>query len=307
MNRKRHSTNAGIACLFATFFASGALFAAPQQTLVFIDRYDADRDYAVGNYEYGFVRQGEFDFIDRNRDGKLTEDEYVDEYEARVMARIGEQRSGQIKQTVIRFDSLDKNDDGKIAFEEFDNSSGNIFSHHDRNADGTIDSADRPAADNSGAKEPVEDSMSDEVLARLQRRIDRAQYLISIPSSHSFDGIREIYDTNSDGKITRDEFDALRNLMFKRMDATGDHWLTPAEYIDEYTQRLDAVIAAEIEKRLSGAHRRFSVMDENDDNYIAADEFSISGQRRFKRFDTDADGFVSLDDKTPAKRSTASN
>jgi hypothetical protein len=114
------------------------------------------------------------------------------------------------------------------------------------------------------------------------------------------------YDTDHDGRVTRQEFDAVRAARFKATDANGDGWLSEEEYVAEYQARLEAQLAAsdkseekkaeERQRQIRQAHVRFSVLDANKDGKIQQAEYDASGARAFAEQDDDKDGVVTAAD-----------
>jgi hypothetical protein len=114
------------------------------------------------------------------------------------------------------------------------------------------------------------------------------------------------YDTDHDGRVTRQEFDAVRAARFKATDANGDGWLSEEEYVAEYQARLEAQLAAsdkseekkaeERQRQIRQAHVRFGVLDANKDGKIQQAEYDASGARAFAEQDDDKDGVVTAAD-----------
>jgi len=110
------------------------------------------------------------------------------------------------------------------------------------------------------------------------------------------------YDTNKDGAVTRDEYEAVRGARLKGMDADGDGRVSHAEYVGEYAARLDAELAASSESaearaatragQMKQADIRYGVLDTDKNDDLSAAEFSASGVRAFASHDGDGDGVV---------------
>lgn len=115
------------------------------------------------------------------------------------------------------------------------------------------------------------------------------------------------YDVNKDGVVTTEEFKSVREQRHAGMDANKDGAVDEAEYVGEYTVRLDAQLAAsketaekkaaEREGQLKQAHVRFNVLDTNKDKALQAAEFVASGTRAFAEQDGDHDGKVTAEEK----------
>jgi len=89
------------------------------------------------------------------------------------------------------------------------------------------------------------------------------------------------YDLNGDGKVTRAEFSAVRNLCFVRYDANGDGVLSGTEVrrllLTGLTERHNAV---------------FSRMDRDGDGQISREEYDQENDRLFRFVDTNGDGVI---------------
>ncbi|MDR0259605.1 MAG: hypothetical protein LBI76_07340 [Comamonas sp.] len=115
----------------------------------FMGSYDANRDGVVTREEYDTLRKERFAAADTNKDGWLSEDEYVAEFEGRLKAQYAaagkkpdQQYEGSIKQAHVRFHILDTNKDGKLSIEEEIDIANKTFKNADRNGDGVVNAAD---------------------------------------------------------------------------------------------------------------------------------------------------------------------
>lgn len=114
------------------------------------------------------------------------------------------------------------------------------------------------------------------------------------------------YDLNKDGKVSLEEFDAVRKVRFLTGDLDGNGTLSEAEYVKEYEDRLNAELAyykdnaakrQELyDRQIQQAHVRFNVLDRNKDKALTFDEYQASGHNMFTRHDVDKDGFVTKTD-----------
>jgi Ca2+-binding EF-hand superfamily protein len=89
------------------------------------------------------------------------------------------------------------------------------------------------------------------------------------------------YDLNGDGKITREEFMAVRAVCFARHDASGTGMLTRADVkrfsSPQTADRIDA---------------EFSRLDLDGDGLVSREEFDRDSDRVFRQLDTNSDGVI---------------
>jgi len=96
-------------------------------------------------------------------------------------------------------------------------------------------------------------------------------------------------DTNRDGAISFEEFQAIRLRLFERADANADAFLT-GEELSIMQQSRQSV-------RLNGASLDMSRLDTNSDARVSRDEFSATGQAAFDRLDQNRDGSLNQADR----------
>ncbi|MDQ1120750.1 MULTISPECIES: EF-hand domain-containing protein [Pseudoxanthomonas] len=108
----------------------------------FLALYDTDLDGLVGRQEFDLVRAAQFERGDRDGDGRLSAQEYREEFKARLDAHLAALPVDDGRQTRVRFGVLDKDKDGRMTFEEYQVSGKRTFDLVDRNHDGVVDLAD---------------------------------------------------------------------------------------------------------------------------------------------------------------------
>lgn len=113
----------------------------------FLGSYDANGDGVVTRDEYDTIRKQRFMTGDVNRDGWLSEAEYVAEYEGRLKQQYAGREpdaryAGSIKQAHVRFNILDTDRDGRLTVEEELAIADKTFRQNDKNGDGRVDGAD---------------------------------------------------------------------------------------------------------------------------------------------------------------------
>lgn len=95
-------------------------------------------------------------------------------------------------------------------------------------------------------------------------------------------------DTNSDGQLTEEEFNATIQVFFDSADANGDGMLTGEE--------LEAAIAERMSKFISGrTSKALERLDGDGDGMISLEEYENRGRKgeAFNRLDQDNDGVIS--------------
>lgn len=112
---------------------------------------------------------------------------------------------------------------------------------------------------------------------------------------HGKDAFVRENDTDKDGRVTAAEFAAARTAKYRTFDLDGDGKVSEAEYVGEFTARFgkDAKVP---EGQLKQAHVRFGVLDTDKDGNLSLAEFSASGDRMFKKLDSNGDGAVDAKD-----------
>jgi hypothetical protein len=136
----------------AAALLAGPAISAPHEGSAFIHDYDTDHDGQVTRAEFDAVRVGRFAATDSNKDGWVSEDEYVGEYSGRLEKQLAEsgesedkkaeERQRQIRQAHVRFGVLDKDKDKKMTQAEYDASGARAFAEQDADANGIVTQAD---------------------------------------------------------------------------------------------------------------------------------------------------------------------
>ena len=136
----------------AALFASNPVLAAPHAGSAFVQDYDTDRDGRVTRGEFDTMRVRRFQATDANKDGWVSEQEYVAEYSSRLERQLAasnetvenkaQERQRQMRQAHVRFNALDRDKDAKMTQAEFDVSGSRVFAEQDGDKDGTVTQAD---------------------------------------------------------------------------------------------------------------------------------------------------------------------
>ena len=250
----------------------------------FIQDYDLDKDGTVSEAEFAEIRQQRYSAMDENKDGQVSVDEYVNEYAGRLDKKLETERTGQIKQTLVRIEALDQNKSKTIGHDEYKASGDKAFAYIDTNKDGVISKADP--------------------LPERERKPDakqtvRARPALVMPTTHSVAGMLDMYDQNGDGKVDKTEYQQQRDAAFARTDLDKNGELSSDEYLNEFVDRLDRQIAKTRTAQLKQAAVRFKALDKDNNQQVSAAEFNASGERMFKRWDTDLNQQVTMAEALP--------
>ncbi|WP_416306170.1 hypothetical protein [Neptunicella sp. SCSIO 80796] len=108
----------------------------------FFSKYDSDQDGIISRAEFDQRRRNDFDLTDEDKNGWLSQQEYLFEYENRLDQQIARTRKGAIKQTYVRFNILDKDKNGGMTFAEYQLSGHRSFNRWDTNQDGVVSMLD---------------------------------------------------------------------------------------------------------------------------------------------------------------------
>lgn len=235
----------------------------------FLEQFDSESAGSVSWAKFVDFRKQRYADTDENSDGSVDVEEYANEYLGRLDGRMEAERKGQVEQTHTRIKALDTDKDGAISRTEYDASGERAFAHYEKNA------------------------------AVTETRPSGRRSAIGMPSTHTREGMLEIYDANGDGKVTRAEYDAGRDESFARTDENKDGRLSGDEYLAEFEDRLDRRIASTRESSAQQSRVRFKSLDTDKNERVSWDEYAASGKRLFDRVDTNGDGIVDARDPAP--------
>jgi Ca2+-binding EF-hand superfamily protein len=126
---------------------------------------------------------------------------------------------------------------------------------------------------------------------------------LGFAASHDLATFVADYDLDKDGKVSKEEFQEVRQQLFATTDSNQDQGVSHEEYVAEYRARLMATKPdpGKAQRQLKQTDVRFKALDSNKDGRISLAEYSYSGWRMYAEHDYDRDGAVSLADKTDEK------
>ena len=104
----------------------------------FMESNDEDGDGIVSKEEFLAIREVSHNQKDLNKDGIVTEAEYVAEWEQRLDKQMAKQREASVKQAYVRYGSLDKDKNNNLTLTEFHISGNRSFNYYDTNGDGIV-------------------------------------------------------------------------------------------------------------------------------------------------------------------------
>ena len=96
------------------------------------------------------------------------------------------------------------------------------------------------------------------------------------------------YDQDKDGVLTPEEYNAVAEKQFGRVDSSGDGSVDETEYVYGIPEGND--------DELARAKKRFSIMDKNGDGAATKEEFVGFGQQVIDLSDFDGDGKMTRDE-----------
>lgn len=277
-------TSFAVATMLAAVLAplASAQAAAPPvvspTVTAFLVQFDPGKTGAVSWEAFEQFRRQRYDATDANNDGHVDRQEYVDEYLQRFDVRLTDARAGHLRQTDTRFKALDRDKNGSISHAEFDAAGERTWAGYEKSQDATREAA---ASDN---RDPLK-----------------------MPTSHTANGMLELYDRNGDGLVERAEFDAARAATFAAADTNSDGVLDLAEYTAEFEGRLDAQRSKVRDAASRQAGVRFDALDTDKDGRMTFAEYQVSGKRLFDRADSNGDGIVDARDPEPVAGAHSAN
>lgn len=103
------------------------------------------------------------------------------------------------------------------------------------------------------------------------------------------------WDTNADGKMTKDEFVKMASTrMIERADTSKDGKVS----LEEWNKRPMAIKAKAAGKDPA---KRFTRLDANKDGFVEPADFGARLEKRFDRMDTDKDGVLTKEERRAAR------
>lgn len=116
-------------------------------------------------------------------------------------------------------------------------------------------------------------------------------------NAHSREAFMLKYDSNEDGVVSKEEFDAVRKTSYQDKDMNGDGVITADEYVAEWQVRLEKQLEQQRKSSIEQAYVRYGVLDSDENNDMTLEEFNASGNKTFSRYQTSLEGSKSEPEK----------
>ncbi|BFM08813.1 calcium-binding protein [Halioxenophilus aromaticivorans] len=108
--------------------------------------------------------------------------------------------------------------------------------------------------------------------------------------------VLEEYNAGQDAELSWSEYNDWRKARFDSTDANHNGTVDTEEYVYEYEGRMDARIDEERLAQVKQTKMRFEALDADDSGAIAWAELAASGEKIFKRWDSNQDGVIDAQD-----------
>lgn len=242
----------------------------------FLAQFDHGGNGSLSFEAFEQFRRDRYIQTDTNADGSVDMEEYAREFMTRFGPELDAARLRHLEQTQTRFKALDRDDSGYIDADEYAQSGERAFARYRQ-----LMQEQHTATDDTAGTEG-------------ERRGRRDP--LSLPTTHTLPGLLALYDLDSDGEITREEFERARAEAFARTDTDGDSRLTHAEYVAEFELRLDRRRLLAVDAAMEQSRRRFEALDTDKDERMSWAEYAASGERLFARTDYNGDRRIDAED-----------
>ncbi len=176
---------------------------------------------------------------------------------------------------------FDADKDMVVTIDEFLKRRVDAFTKRDKNGDGSLDSVELGQAP-LGFRQQRQERRMERVLVRL--------------------------DTNSDGKLTKAEFEAAPVAADGRPGRPNDRAERQKLMFSFYDRNADGIVekveydTGRAEETEFAKKRRMHALDRDGDGKVTLEEYTADARFRFMRLDLDRDGRITATDVPPAER-----
>ncbi|GGB50132.1 hypothetical protein GCM10011316_22790 [Roseibium aquae] len=240
------------------------------------DRFDVNADGSISSAEIEEASAANFAGADTDGNGSLS----LDEMKAGFLEQSADAR-------IRAFQRLDRDGDGTVTRAEYDRVSDRMFARFERRGQGAMKPGQGPDEGKGQGQGLGQGQRMGE--GRRAETGDRGNG----GSRFGDDGRRagpmrmmvELLDQNGDGRVTREEFDAVRGELFAAADANGSGSFALEDFAPAWLAINDSRVVA-----------MFQRLDENGDLAISPEERSTQAARMMSRLDSNGDGVVTRAD-----------
>ena len=252
------------------------------------ERFDVNKDGVITQAEIDEVRAQDFQTADADGNGEISLEEFKAEFLNRSNDRM-----------VRAFQFLDADGDGTVTQEEVDTVANRLFNRLDRDGNGTVERVRSPRggnADNDGERGPRGENADND---RERGEREEARERRGRDGHERGRGGRggparmfmEVFDTNGDGTVTREDFDARRAELFALADTNGSGSFTLEDF--------GPLWLAVNENRVVNMFQR---ADADGSLGITAEEHGKRMERLMDRADRNKDGVITKADFEKGKK-----
>jgi len=251
-----------------------------------MERFDVNKDGTLTQEEVDQVVQERFAKADTAGNGSVD----LEEFKAFWLT---DSREGMVR----AFQRLDRDGDGSVTKAEYDGIADRMFSRLDRDGNGTLEMQrggrgqrmsdnDGPDGDEAGQRRRHARGDGERGGRRGGGHFGKRGGGFGGPSV-----MFDLFDADSDGKITREEFDDVRGQLFASADTDGSGSFSLEDFSSIWMTINDQRVV-----------RRFQSLDSNGDLAISAEENGARTANLVERLDRNGDGVVTKSDMKRGKK-----